>query len=85
MKKTYEKPEIMFENFTLTTNIAGDCEVKTWTPNSGNCAYEITDEFGDTSAIFTSAMTGICTTTEADGEYNGICYHVPYGDNLFNS
>ena len=84
MKKTYNKPEIMFESFTLSTNIAGDCKVKTWTPNSGSCAYEVKDEFGDTYNVFTSAVT-LCTTHEEDGEYSNICYDVPYGDNLFNS
>lgn len=85
MKKRYEKPQIVFEDFTLSTNIAGDCDVKTWTPNSGKCAYPVKDEFLGTLNIFTSEMVGICTTPEKDGEYNGICYHAPYGDNLFNS
>lgn len=84
MKKHYEKPQIMFEDFTLSTNIAGTCTVKTWTPNSGECAYPVTDEFLGTVNVFTSS-TQACTTTEDDGEYNGICYHVPFGDNLFNS
>lgn len=84
MKKTYVKPEIMFENFALSTNIAGDCEVKTWTPNSGSCAYEVKDEFGDTYNVFLTEMSA-CTTKPQEGAYNNICYHVPYGENLFNS
>lgn len=84
MKKAYTKPAIMFEDFTLSTNIAGDCETKTNTPNSGNCAYTVYDEFLGKLDVFLSDMN-ICTTKEADGEYNGICYQVPYGENLFNS
>lgn len=84
MKREYAKPQIMFEDFTLSTNIAGDCEVKTWTPNSGSCAYEFTDEFGDTWKVFVSEVAA-CGTNEGDRAYDNICYHVPYGENLFNS
>lgn len=84
MKKTYMKPQIMFESFSVSTNIAGDCDVKTQTPSSGNCAYTVEDEFLGAINYFTNEVYA-CETKEADGEYNGICYHVPYGDNLFNS
>ena len=85
MKKVYTKPEIIFENFALSSNIAGGCEVRTNTPSQGNCAY-IVNAGPVTFNIFLSDMQGICTTTEADGDYNGICYHVPTEtNNLFNS
>lgn len=89
MKKVYKKPEIMFEDFTLSTNIAGDCEKKTNTQNSGTCAYTVATKYGSWE-VFTDAVSA-CTTKEstldgvADGVYNSICYHVPYGENLFNS
>lgn len=88
MKKTYTKPEILFENFSLSTNIAGTCDIKTNTPAQGTCAYVVTA--GPlTWNVFTSGISA-CTTSEAedgaaDGAYNGICYDVPFGDNLFNS
>lgn len=82
MKKKYEKPLVLIEDFSLSTDIAGSCEVKINNPSSGNCAY-IPDR--TTFNIFTEELADICTTIEADGEYNSICYHVPYGDNLFNS
>lgn len=85
MKKVYNKPEIVFEDFSMSTNIAGDCEVKTWTPNSGTCAYKYMDEFLGEVKLFLSTISD-CTTVEADGEYNGFCYHVPTeSKNLFNS
>ena len=92
MKKKYVKPEIMFEDFSLSTNVAGDCGVKTYTPNAGKCAYIVdTGSFG-TYNIFTNEIPLVCTTTDGkldkseDGIYNGICYHTPYEDsNLFNS
>lgn len=81
MKKAYVKPEIMFEDFTLSTNIAGDCEVIINNSTRGDCAYTL--RTGE--SVFTSNY-GVCTTKEADGDYNGICYHVPIdSNNLFNS
>ena len=81
MKKVYEKPEIVFENFSLSTNIAAGCEYTD--PNhpdlffsgmgyaftsEANCGYPIPNEVG------------------GDGDFNGICYHVPSEiKNLFNS
>lgn len=84
MKKTYSKPEIVFESFSLSQNIAAGCEVKTNTPAQSECGID----FGG-YMIFLDEMTGcsdIPVTSEGgDGEYNGICYHVPNGENLFNS
>lgn len=82
MKKTYKKPVAIIENFSLSTNIAGNCEVKTNTPSEGNCAYPL--RTGEN--IFFSSIANVCTTHEDDGEYNGLCYHVPNeAKNLFNS
>lgn len=86
MKKTYTKPEIFFENFSLNTSIASGCEVKIETSTSGNCGLD----FGDL-VIFISSYTG-CSSNDGvivegdDGKYNGICYHVPVEtNNMFNS
>ena len=85
MKKVYEKPVILFENFSLSTSIAGDCE----TPfvnnaTKGTCGVP-------TSAphltVFTDESTG-CTIPDSDNDdmYGGLCYHVPTEyNNLFNS
>ena len=85
MKKRYSEPEIMFENFVLSTNIAGDCEVKTYVPSNDTCGLDFS-----CLMVFLDGMGG-CTDIQVDnvggdGEYNGICYHVPSGnENLFNS
>lgn len=84
MRKAYSKPQIMFEDFTLSTNIAAGCEVITYTPNSGTCAYKFTDEFGDTWNVFVSDVLA-CGTNEGDRPYNGVCYHLPDDKNVFNS
>ena len=83
MKKTYTKPEIAFESFALSTNIAGDCEVINSSPTRYSCAYETRG-----GNVFTSDV-GACTVKE-DGDYtaggNTFCYHNPGEDsNLFVS
>ena len=83
MKKTYSKPEIMFEDFTLSVNIAGDCEIRTNTPSRNVCSYTVNDEFLGPLNLFITGV-GACIDKN-DGDYNGVCYHVPQGDNLFNS
>jgi len=84
MKKVYSKPEIVFENFSLSTNIAGDCEEKTNLLSSNICGMDFSG-----LNVFLEGITG-CSDIKignvgGDGEFNGICYHVPYGENLFNS
>lgn len=83
MKKTYEKPEVFFENFSLCTNIAAGCELKTnlQSSNMHGCGYV----FGRGEPMVFTLDIG-CETTAGDGVYNGICYHIPTeANNLFNS
>ncbi len=71
MKRTYKKPEIMFEDFSLSTSIALGCEYGAHHTENA-CAYE--DEYlGE--FIFTEGLA-VCTATVPDG-YNSLCYHVP--------
>lgn len=84
MKKTYVKPQVVFESFILSTNIAGNCGNPTHTPAYGTCAYEWEEEFVGTVKVFLDSMSA-CETTKEDGS-NGICYHVPTDTTrLFNS
>ncbi len=80
MKKTYLKPQITFESFSLSTCIAGTCGIKTDLQSQYVCGLEFGDEM-----IFTSAISG-CTTAVTDGSIsvpgqngslNPICYHSP--------
>ena len=86
MKKTYIKPEIMFDSFELSTNIAGSCDEKLYTPNNTSCGYV---PEGYDKAIFITGISGCEEKHDdgnGDGDYNGLCYHVPTtGYNLFNS
>ena len=84
MKKTYSKPEIMFESFTMSTNIAAGCENTFGLYSRGVCGFP-----GDAPNmnIFNKNAGGDCTVDGGDAdEYDGLCYHVPLeSDNLFNS
>ena len=85
MKKTYVKPEIMFEDFTLCTSIAAGCEIIIPTPVSGTCGYAY--EGGNGQTLFTAEMgDNVCNIAIDDDKDNGFCYHVPVQtNNLFNS
>lgn len=88
MKKNYVKPEIMFEDFSLSNSIAAGCEYEA---NSAQdmCGYKLMSG----QIVFTGDIGG-CDYTEnvypsTNGYYyqaaNKICYHVPDAQNLFNS
>jgi len=82
MKKQYSKPDIMFESFSLCTNIASGCEHGT-NFTYGVCGYEFTDEI----YIFTTEVSG-CNRKIEDGSsrFDGICYHNPSDlNNIFQS
>lgn len=87
MKREYRKPIVVFEDFTLSTNIAGDCEGIVDNPTKGSCAVESTGGI----AVF-SANMNVCVFTptalggEDDDKWDGFCYHVSTEyNNLFNS
>lgn len=74
MKKTYTKPEIMFESFILSTSIAA-CDKDTGLPSRDICGMQ----FGD-DIIFTSGISQCDSGLPVpdDGHY-GFCYHNPEG------
>ena len=86
MKKNYSKPDILFESFSLSTDIAGGCEVKIATPSANQCGIRIAGN----EVVFLENISG-CATVVEDGSddlaaLNGLCYHVPNQSyNLFNS
>ena len=84
MKKVYSKPEIMFEDFSLNNSITVGCE-KFAQAAEYQCAYTVHTSDG-TMNIFTSEAVDVCHDVQADGGYNGICYHVPTSaNNVFTS
>ena len=84
MKKAYSKPDIYFEDFSLSTNIAAGCER---IPNN-NSDITCGVKWSKGVFIFTEGVSG-CNrkiVDGADGEYNGLCYHNPDANyNVFMS
>lgn len=80
MKKTYVKPQVYFESFQLSANIAGGCSLIS---NQGQNECPYTDpELGVT--VF-ATVPSPCTITPAPGDKKP-CYNVPEGGaNIFTS
>ena len=79
MRKAYVKPEIMFESFTLSTNIAAGCEYKNGMHARGYCGYETKN-----GVVFTDDVQA-CVYKKVDNN-DTLCYHVPNeNNNIFNS
>jgi len=86
MKKTYSKPEILFEDFSASTSIAVNCEGIVGNPSKGTCAVLGTGGI----AMFDGSIRACDYTPEGMGgaadQWDGFCYHVPTEyNNLFNS
>lgn len=82
MKKTYSKPDVIFDSFSLSTNVAADCAFKTPLPKADECGLP-TGFLNE--IIFITEMQG-CTRTQGNGQWDTICYHQPTEENnLFNS
>ena len=82
MKKAYVQPDIVFESFSLSTNIAAACANNVHTQYTGVCGVP----FGK-KMIFLMGVSG-CYTQIPDGDpmHESLCYHIPVEDNkLFNS
>lgn len=85
VKKSYNKPEIYFESFSLSTSIASGCEVPFTLAAKNICG--IPDENGTGERIFDTSITSTCTTSGTGIEkFDGFCYHIPTEtNNLFKS
>ena len=84
MKKVYSKPEIMFESFVMSTNIAGTCGEDIAMPtNKEGCGYQ---PEGYPMTVFLTDMSGCKQQLKPETDFNGICYDVPVPEGLlFNS
>lgn len=74
MKKEYTKPLIVFDSFTLSTNIAANCDRHVSTMTQGICG--VAGSFPGLY-LFVSGVGG-CSIRDPDGiTDDGYCYHVP--------
>lgn len=82
MHKTYSKPDILFENFSLSTNIAGAGCIVSVAATPGSCALDLDGVNVFVAEVFDCHLK----VTDGSKEFNYLCYHVPTGDNnLFTS
>ncbi len=81
MKKTYVKPELYFESFELSSNIAAGCSPTAIVNHAENtCPYVVENVF----AVFQNETSGCKYTPDQVG--NKVCYGVPTDDKrLFSS
>lgn len=80
MKKNYSTPDILFESFALSTNIAAGCGVVTPLPQLDECGVPYFNWI-----IFNTEFQG-CTRLPSTNAGDGICYHPPTEQtNLFHS
>lgn len=85
MKKVYTAPQILFESFTMSTNIAGNCESIVGNPSYNTCGVP-----GSAPGmnLFTSSVNGEngCQMFVQESADDAFCYHNPTEyNNLFNS
>ena len=79
MKKQYAKPDIAFDDFAMAVSVAS-CEVEA-SFSKGVCGVELASGM----TLFTGDE-GFCTMIYKDGEFDGLCYHVPLDThNVFGS
>lgn len=71
--KKYSKPQIVFESFELSTNIAAGCQHSA-NHYQGSCSVTIGGK-----PVFMAGVEG-CQFTVQD-EYAGMCYTIPLADN----
>ena len=85
MKKAYVQPDIIFDSFSLSENVAtanANCTRNITNQYSGDCGLQ----YGN-KVVFVQGAGG-CHFKVVDGSpmFNGLCYHIPTGDRrLFNS
>ena len=80
MKKMYQKPEIIFEDFLMSTNIAAGCEVRPGSEELNIPSLGVLFTNSGESCTYIPDMNG------GDGGAGGICYQVHVDErNIFNS
>ena len=78
MKKVYMKPEIVFEDFSLSTSIAA-CDNEVNSADLNSCGVDD----GDGNMIMNQGVTGCAYTPP--GIQDKVCYHPPGGFAVFGS
>ena len=85
MKRNYQKPDIFYEDFALSSNIANSCSLANYSTTctihgthssmTGSCMF-IVPGFNFFSGEFASP----CDGSPQDFDPNNACYDVPFDD-----
>lgn len=76
-KKTYSTPDIFFEDFSLSTNIAAGCEERPFN-HTEMCGVK----WGKVDILFAEGFSNCgIDIIEGEAKYDGLCYHNPSEDN----
>ena len=92
MKKTYQKPDVFFEDFAFSSNIAGNCSALFDLHRTDNtCNFKATSAspetctFEDNGFVVFQHKSGRDIHCQEDDPFN-LCYHVSVDFNrIFNS
>lgn len=88
MKKKYVKPEMFFEDFSLSTSIAAGCKEIVQKPikYSADITIFVDAKMGCTEGLWSSTENSTIFDLFVQAQYNGACYHNPSETNdVFNS
>lgn len=81
MKKVYNKPQIVFEDYSFAFNIAGNCGWKTGLQSEQACIAYTTSTNPDNCVFIDNGYSvfgdvGTCDLQPDDGNWSEVCYHV---------
>ncbi len=87
MRKNYLKPDIFFEDFAFSSNIAASCSSKYDLHGLGTTSCEATATFGNpvTCEFYDNGYVvfqelGPCLEVPQENDPNNLCYHVSSDD-----
>ena len=86
MKKVYQEPQILIENFRLTDHIMAQCSFRVNLSDVVTTCFSEDISGGGGEIVFTTYIDYLCTVwSDTEGNYEGICYNMPEGTTFFVS
>jgi hypothetical protein len=80
MKKNYQKPDVYFEDFAFSSNIASSCSQIRGSQSEGTCSSYGTHNDPSNCRFYDNGWEvfhqGICLTYPQENNPGNLCYHV---------
>ena len=67
MKRTYQKPQVLYEDFSLSNCIAGACKINPNANDKGECAVNLDPNWDSGWYIFNVGVSSVCNIPGKDG------------------